>query len=437
MKTYNKYKDSGIEWIGEIPNGWEISKIKYVTYNLVSGGTPLTSNEEYWTDSNEGISWVSIADMTKDFKIRKTNKRITKKGLDDRGLKLLPKGTLIYSIFATLGKVCQLEIEATTNQAILGIFERADKVNKDFLKYFLFDFEKDINSLSSSNTQENLNSTKVENIKILLPPLQEQEAITKYLDNKTQQIDKLIENTQNQIEELKEYEKSLINKCVTKGLNENVKLKDSGIEWIGEIPEDWEVKRIKNKYNVVTGATPSSSKVDFWEKGNILWATPNDLSKNKSKFISETERSITKRGYDSCGTSLIKKDNIILSTRAPIGYVTINSKELCFNQGCKALERKDKNTIVNFDYYSLKNFENVLQSKGKGTTFLELSTFELSNFKIPLPPLSEQKAIAQFLDSKTEKIQNLIRNREKQVELWQELKKCIINNAVTGKIKVT
>src|SRR3989344_7646440 len=164
LKQYPKYKESGVQWIGDIPEGWKNYRLKHVVNEFISGGTPTSDNEKFWAqEDEEGINWVAIADMTNNEFVEETKKKITTEGLADKGLRILPKGTLIYSIFASLGKVSILKINATTNQAILGLIPNK-KINNKFLKYYLISLEETIIALSNANTQNNLNSTIVKNI---------------------------------------------------------------------------------------------------------------------------------------------------------------------------------------------------------------------------------------------------------------------------------
>jgi type I restriction enzyme S subunit len=203
--------------------------------------------------------------------------------------------------------------------------------------------------------------------------------------------------------------------------------KDSGVEWLGEIPEHWEVKKLKLISNVYNGATPSSGIEKFWN-GHISWVTPTDF--NKSNYIGQTERKITKSGLHSCGTTLVPKDSIIMTTRAPIGNIAIAENELCTNQGCKSIVI-DKNTDKNFMFYQFYTKSELLNSLGSGTTFMELSSKELKNIKLPLPPKEEQTKIASFLDEKTAQIDKAISQKEKLIELLKERRQITINEAVT------
>ena len=205
--------------------------------------------------------------------------------------------------------------------------------------------------------------------------------------------------------------------------------KDSGVEWLGEVPEHWEVTGLKWNFAIVGGSTPRSENETFWD-GSILWATPGDLSKRDSIFLNDTQRKITQSGLESCGTRLVPGSSIILSTRAPIGSLAIAAVEMCTNQGCKSLVPGD---MADSQYFAhlLDISSTQLNLRGKGTTFLELSGDELGSFKTPVPPLAEQKTIAAFLDRETAKIDELVAEQERLIELLKEKRQAVISHAVT------
>ncbi len=180
-KPYPINKPLKLGSVEEIPSNWDLVKIKHVVNNLVSGGTPDSGNDDFWSDDDTGIPWVSISDMsTVDF-VDTTVKRITNLGLEAKRLPILRKGTIIYSIYASIGKVSVLDIDATVNQAILGLNGLVE-TDTDFLVYWLKHLEESISLYSSSNTQLNLNADIVGNLPVLRPPLMEQKVISKFLN---------------------------------------------------------------------------------------------------------------------------------------------------------------------------------------------------------------------------------------------------------------
>ncbi|WP_456418903.1 restriction endonuclease subunit S [Methanocaldococcus infernus] len=198
-----------------------------------------------------------------------------------------------------------------------------------------------------------------------------------------------------------------------------------------KVPKDWDVKELNKLFDVKTGTTPSTKNKKFWENGNIVWITPSDLSNLRSLYIHDSERKVNNFALQKCNLNLLPKNSIILSTRAPIGYVAINKCEAVFNQGCKGLVPKI-NLDVEFYAYYLKFIKKSLQNLGAGSTFKELSKKVLESIKLPLPPLNEQKAIAERLKS----IDNLIETKKKEKEQVEKAKKEIMNLLLNGKIRL-
>ena len=165
-------------------------------------------------------------------------------------------------------------------------------------------------------------------------------------------------------------------------------MKDSGIEWIGEIPKKWDLKKIKHTFSIISGATPKSERLENWD-GNIIWITPADY-KTEDKFIYCGLRNLSQDGYNSCGTTLIPKGSIVFSKRAPIGSVAIAKSELCTNQGCLSCVPKTKCSTVYF-YYFMSIYADIFNLLGSGTTFKEISLDAFSNFYMTFPNLIEQK----------------------------------------------
>ena len=201
-----------------------------------------------------------------------------------------------------------------------------------------------------------------------------------------------------------------------------------------EIPKDWEVVKIRDVYNVETGTTPSTKIKDYWENGTIKWLTPMDLSKLNGKIhISDSERKITEKALKDYNLTLMPKGSIILSTRAPVGYVAVIDDEMTFNQGCKGLIPKNRELICTEYYaYYLLSIKRELERLSGGSTFKELSKQALENLKILLPPLEEQKAIAQILSTVDEAIQKV----NETIKKAERLKKGLMQELLTGRVRV-
>ena len=211
-------------------------------------------------------------------------------------------------------------------------------------------------------------------------------------------------------------------------------MKSSGVEWLGEVPEHWEVQRLGSSASVLNGATPSTNIEKYWN-GDLLWLTPEDLGQLQAQRINSSARKITLEGHASCGTSIAPANSVALSTRAPIGHLGILATAGCANQGCKLLV-PDASIDTYYLFRILKAARSELQSLGQGTTFQELSRARLRNFQLPIPPIEEQTAIACFLEYATNQIERYIRAKEKLIALLEELKRVMIHDAVTGRIDV-
>ena len=212
--------------------------------------------------------------------------------------------------------------------------------------------------------------------------------------------------------------------------------KPSGVEWLGDVPEGWDALPMKRRFHVVNGGTPSSSEESYWEDGAIAWFTPEDLGRNHTKVITSSRRQITREGLLNCGASLTPRHSVLVSTRAPIGHVAISDVESCCNQGCRYFVKARDGLNPDFFYYAIVASKAVLQAAGKGTTFLELSGGMLGMHQTPMPPPAEQRAIAEFLDRETGKIDRLAAKVEEAIGRLQEYRAALITAAVTGKIDV-
>lgn len=425
MSKYETYKPSGIDWIGEVPSTWQVKRLKDFTLKILGGGTPTTGIEKYWDDEKiTGIPWVAIADITKAEIIVDTDKFITAEGLAASSTQLIEKGKILYSIYASLGKVAIAGRELATNQAILSIYENPVLSNVDYLKYCLKGIEDIVGGIGSSTTQNNISLEKLRTIKFPLPTPEEQLTIANYLDDQTKKIDRLIANKKAQAEKLKELRQIEINNAVTKGLNPNAELKDSSIDWLGKIPKHWEVKRLKNLANQISEKSTEIRDDDF------LVALEN-IESNTGKFIETTSE------YENNGIKF-KKGNLLYNKLRPyLNKVFQADKDgVCVGDiiVIKCTQRLYP-TYLQFRMFS-DAFCSVIMSSVYGAKMPRTSWQFISSLKISYPSFDEQVQIAEYLNKRTVVIENLIQNINLQIEKLQELRKIKIYEAVTGKIKV-
>ena len=428
-------KDSGLEWIGEIPRHWTTDRIRYTAkLNGRIGWQGLTS-KEYQDEGAILVTGINFADGSIDWK---QCFRVPFERWQQAPEIQLKNGDLLITKDGTVGKIAivkDLPEKATLNSGVMKIAPLSS-INTKFLYYTLLsdEFWHWFNYKNSgASTIIHLYQNDFYEFKYAIPPLSEQQAIADFLDYKCSELDALVGDIQQQIAILKDYKKSLITKAVTKGLNPNVEMKDSCIEWIGEIPAHWTIQKIKQNFNIVSGSTPSSTVTKYWD-GDIVWITPADF-KTDDKWVSKGKRNISTQGYRSCNTTMLPEKSIIFSKRAPVGSVIINTVQLCTNQGCLGCI-PNANTYAVYFYYVMSVATVEFELVSSGTTFKEISLNEFSNFKLPSPPLSEQQAIADFLDSKCSDIDATIAGKQHQLSILQDYKKSLIYEYVTGKKEV-
>lgn len=346
--------------------------------DICSGGTPKRSTSKYW---NEGsIPWVKISDISNKY-VYSTEERITEEGLKCSSAKMLAPGTLLYSIFASIGAVGILKIPATTNQAIAGLSIKTDKIDRDYLYHFLKSREALAKSSGRGAAQNNINLTILRGMEVPVPPIDEQKSIAGKLEEVTAQIEKA-----------KSFHDQL-----------NSLVKSRFVEMFGDPnliqqSETWE--RIGNLCEVVGGATPKTSVDEYWN-GGLPWITPAEI-KEGDKFLYDTQRKLSEAGVRSTSMSRMPIGTVILSSRAPIGKVAIAGIEMYCNQGFKNLICGPE-VLPGYLYELLRANSEYLNSLGRGATFKELSKKTVDNIKIPVPALERQGEFVDFA-SKVDKL---------------------------------
>jgi len=416
-KKYSAYKDSGIEWLGDVPKDWEVKRLKYVLQLINDKTLSLNSNKLY-------IGMENIESYTGRY-IRTENEV---EGLANKFKinnilfgKLRPYLTKVY--LAHFNGLCSTEfLVYKTNYP------------KFFHKLMLSNsFINIVDSSTYGAKMPRASSEFIGNIPLAFPPIAEQTAIANFLDDKTGKIEKAISQKEKMIALLKERKQIIIQNAVTgkwtitKGKHEITppeKLKDSGVEWIGKIPKHWEVKRLKYVSTILMGQSPDNQYVNDKKHGIPFLqgnAEFNILYPNAKLWCSKPKK-ISNIG------------DLLFSIRAPVGAINISNKVYCIGRGLCAINAI--NIKKEYLYYCAINFKIDLNKYITGSTFEAVSTFNMRNIFTPLPPLSEQKSIVNFIESQFTKIDKAINLQERQIEKLKEYKAILIDNAVTGKIKV-
>ena len=420
-------KDSGIEWIGNVPATWERCKIKNVISSIGSGTTPTSSNIDYY--NSEDICWIQSGDLYKTSYISNTAVSLSAKALHLSALQIYAAPFIVVAMYgASVGNIAISTIDACSNQACCCI--KPDNNNDlKFMYYWLSMCKIDFLSQSIGGGQPNISQSKIKNQFYYRPQLSEQKVIANFLDSKCSEIDAISADIQKEIEILEQYKRSVITEAVTKGLNPDVEMKDSGIEWVGNIPVHWDVrplyyyfaerkkknylgqeqnllslsygKVIRKDINTSEGLLPDSfNGYNIIEPGDIVLRL-TDLQNDKR----------------SLRTGLVKEHGIITSA-----YVTLKAA---------------KEVVPEYFHYLLYAYDDmkVLYNMGNGVR-QGLNYCELSKMHIVAPPLDEQKNIAARLDCVCKGIESIIASKKQQLAIIDSYKKSLIYEYVTGKKEV-
>ncbi|MBZ7946282.1 restriction endonuclease subunit S [Campylobacter sp. RM10541] len=432
-------KNSGIEWLGEIPEHWEVVKIKYFA-NLYNGDSIKDSDKgKYCIADNDTIPYIATKDIDIIFNSINYYNGMFIKRTDANFKKAYKECILLCIEGANAGKkIAILNQEVCFVNKLCCVKNKSTELNSKFLFYFFQGiffqniFFSNIKGLIGGVTPE-----QIGNFLFLLPPLKEQVQIANFLDEKCEKIQNFIEKKEKLLSLLQEQKQALINETITKGLDKNVKLKNSGIEWLGEIPEHWEMVRLANfgiflkgngisRQDLIEDGEPAIHYGDIYTKYEI------STTALKSRISTETAQNITS----------IHNGDILFAgsgeTKEDIGKnIVYLGKEKAFAGGDVIIFRQKKNNAL-FLSYAL-NTKYVKSLKGidsKGEIIVHIYASNLKDIKIPIPPLKEQEQIANFLDEKCEKIDSLITKIKKQIELIKEYKTTLINEAVCGRMNL-
>lgn len=431
MNTYSKYKDSGIDWIGEIPDHWEVKPVKYI-FSFNTGFTPPTGKTEYYEEGKH--IWINISDLIEK-KISNSEKKISDKALDKFKPEVIKKGSLLYSFKLSVGKVGFTMNDCYTNEAIFSI-EPNKKTN---LNFFYYSLPEQIIKNANENIYgaKILNQELIKNAVLVIPSSKEQTAIANYLDRKTADLDHLIAEKKQLVKLYQEEKTVIINQAVTKGINTTAVLKDTGIEWLGNIPEHWEVKKLKYVANVQTGRTPkiSGSKIDYFKNGNINWYTPGDFV--KGEYLSNSKRTISDEAFQHNQVELFKENSIYLvSIGATLGKVSLSKIKASANQQINVISFLEKKLNPFYGYLFILGNSEMILHEADYTTLPILNQSKLNNIFIAVPSLKEQAHIIKYIEQENQRLDTKITKAKKYIKLLTEYRTALISEVVTGKIKV-
>ena len=420
MKTYEEYKVSGVKWLGKVPKHWEICRFK----DFISLQTQTSLSE-----NKIGLENIECATG----KFIETNSEFEGNGI------AFDVGDVIYGKLRPYLKKVWL---STFNGNAVGdffVFRAKNTNSASYIRYVMLSdgFTKEADGSTFGTKMPRVSSNFIMSMRYFLPPPFEQQAIADYLDAKTEKMDQMIAKAEKKIEYLGELKQSLITRAVTRGLNPNAPLKDSGVKWIGDIPRDWEIPRLNFVTSKIgSGSTPKGGSEVYVDEGVVFLRSQNVY--NDGLRLNDVVHIVPSIHEQMKGTKVQVDDILFNITGASIGRCCRFTKgigEANVNQHVCIV--RPKNILPTFLMYCLQSFvgQTQLRQLLKGGNREGLSGESFKNFYVLLPSPNEQQQIATYLDIKCSKIDHIVATQKKKIAYLQELKQSLITNVVTGKIK--
>ncbi|MEM8524688.1 MAG: restriction endonuclease subunit S [Bacteroidota bacterium] len=416
FERYGEYRESGFRWLEEIPVDWKIIRVKFLFSERIEKGFSekplLAATQSQGVIKKENFDTRTVT-AQKDFHL----------------LKLVKAGDFVISL-----KSFQGGIEIAHEEGIISpaytIMIPSSKLDGDYIKhlfksnFFILSLNRFVTGIREG---QNIDYKKFKNSFLPVPNLATQQSIANFLDQKTQQIDHFIQLKEKTIALLEERKAAIINQAVTKGLDSNVPMKDSGIEWLGEIPEHWEVKKLKYCSKIVYGISPHESTYNIKGEGTVLVNGPAEYS---TEDFGET-RSIK---WTTNPVKFAKKGDLLFCLRgSTTGRLNICHQDLSIGRGCAALSSSmDKQFFIN----AIRALKDRIIDTFQGSTFPSVTSSDLNNYSIAIPHRREQQLISSHIYEVEQKIDLSITNIQTQITLIKEYRASLISAAVTGKIKV-
>lgn len=420
-----KMKDSGIEWIGEIPEGWEVAPLKRFA-SIQTGNTPTkTSDSNYYAST--GIPWIKPDNLGYSHSISKTSEYLTSEGA--LCARIMPPNTVYVCCIGSLGKVGYSSISCACNQQINALIFN-DLMFWKYGYYLTIAQESQYLLFGNGNVLQIINSTSQGNIACVLPPLENQHLIACYLDSVYSDIEVLIAKARSSIEEYKKLKQAVITQAVTKGVRGEREMKDSGVEWIGEIPAEWKIQRFARVAEVKSNLVSPDNYLEYPQ------ISPENIEKDSGKLLLPC-RTVSEVGVIS-GNHLFYKGQILYSKIRPkLNKVCIAPFDGLCSADMYPIESKNDTRYIVYCILSNGFLQQVSMITENRVKMPKVNQVELSKILVAIPEtIAEQKEIADYLDTKCAEIDGLIVKKEQLVKELESYKKSLIYEVVTGKREV-
>jgi type I restriction enzyme S subunit len=433
---YPKYKDSGVEWLGQVPEHWDLISIKWLS-PVKRGASPRPIDDPKYFDEEGEFAWVRIADVSAcDGVLKETTQRLSELG-SSLSVEIAP-GELFVSIAGTVGKPCLSAIKACIHDGF--VYFPTLKIDPKFF-YRIFEAGTCYGGLGKWGTQLNLNTDTIGSIRVALPPADELKRLLVFVDLETAKIDALVAEQQRLMALLKEKRQAVISHAVTKGLNPKAPMKPSGTEWLGDVPAHWKVGKCGFYISILSGfAFPSTGFTDDENDTKLLRGINVGVQQLK------WDETVFWRRVEGDGLNIyeMKAGDLVVGMDRPLiseGIRVAKVKEC--DLPCLLLQRVASlktGRLINADYLlgmlSSEMFIAHFSPDTTGVSVPHISPEQINNFVIPVPPISEQEEIINVISSETAKFDALTAEAQRAIDLLQERRTALISAAVTGQIDV-
>jgi len=442
MKAYPEYKASGIDWLGEIPSHWRVMPLKYTVNNP---DTDFIDGD--WIESvnisESGIRYLTSGNVGDGVYKEQGCGFITEETFQKLKCTEVFSGDLLISrLNEPIARTCEVPLmDFRIVTCVDNVIYRPKQ--SFFFKHFMLyqlnslQFRENATGLSSGSTMKRISRSKLGNIRIIVPSLEEQETIAAYLDDKTAKIDALVAEKQSQVEDLRKYRTSLITETVTRGLNPDAPLRSSGIDWIGNIPKRWSISKFKFSLREIKDGTHFSPDTTTDGYSYVTATDVRGIGINYENTKKVSLDDFTKLVQSGC--EIYKDDVLLVKDGATTGRVGMKDDDTpAVTLSSVAMLRTKSDSDPKFLFYFLQSsiIQNQISIAMAGAAMPRITLEKLGKFIALIPPYDEQKQIVKYLDDKTAKIDALIDELNKQLEELALYRKAVISEAVTGKVDV-
>lgn len=439
---YPAYKDSGVEWLGEVPAHWEVTPIRFVA-RLESGHTPSRQQPKFW--QNCTVPWFSLGDV---WQIREsgrsiiyeTAEKISELGMANSAARLLPAGTVILSRTASVGFAAIMGIPMATTQDFAN-WVCGPRLAPEFLLHVFRAMCGEFNRLMYGSTHNTIYMPDIRSFRMAVPPFTEQRAIGAFLERETGKIDALVGEQEQLIELLKEKRQAVISHAVTKGLDPDAPMKDSGIEWLGQIPAHWELGPLKRSITKIEQGSSPNCLSDPAAEGE--WGVLKVGCGNGHHFDPQEQKALPPEiapepQYEiKTGDILMSRGNTLDRVGAATLVPPVRPRLLLSDLLYRFRSRgPNARFIVMALRSAIGRFQIERAANGTSPSMKKIGQDTIRCFLIALPPVEEQRAIIDFVSQETAKIDALVGEAERAIALLQERRSALISAAVTGQIDV-